>query len=289
MLNLNNINDVLIESFDSFHYWFLPTKPKAYLVYKREEDGTFTCIEEMLTLVYSESNPMPEEYREDWIKFTNRPEYNVSNYTPNTPHVSIDVYERLILGCVAIRSFRTKQGEVNPDDTLKHAIRCIEWIRSTDFYTAPGSTRFHDAFIGGLLDHTLRVVGNIVNLSLLPNFNRVNLEDAILCALVHDWCKIGLYESYNKNVKDDSSGKWRQETAFRWRDSHLTTFGHGVSSLFLAQKFFHLTLEQCLAIRWHMGAWNVCDSEVNDLQESNESYPLVHMLQFADQLSIVKY
>lgn len=44
-----------------------------------------------------------------------------------------------------------------------------------------------------------------------------------------------------------------------------------------------------LAIRWHMGRWNVVDSEVNDLQTANENYPMVHMIQFADQLSIVNY
>ena len=57
----------------------------------------------------------------------------------------------------------------------------------------------------------------------------------------------------------------------------------------IANKFFKLDLAECLAIRWHMGRWNVSESEVNEFQQANEQYPLVHMLQFADRLAITAY
>ena len=54
-------------------------------------------------------------------------------------------------------------------------------------------------------------------------------------------------------------------------------------------KFFKLSQEEALAIRWHMGEYNVADNEMNELHYANENYPLVFLLQFADRLSITNY
>ena len=35
--------------------------------------------------------------------------------------------------------------------------KLLEFIRKSDFYTAPASTRFHGAYEGGLLEHSLNV------------------------------------------------------------------------------------------------------------------------------------
>ena len=163
-----------------------------------------------------------------------------------------------------------------------------EWLTKSRFYTSPASTRYHEAYEGGLCEHSIRVVENIIQLHQLPQFESVDLVSAVLVALVHDWCKIGLYESYLKNVKDDN-GNWVKETAFKLSDNLTSAFGHGVSSMYLAGKWFNLSEAESLAIRWHMGSWRVVESEYNELQFANENYPLVHMLQFADQLAIVKY
>ena len=163
-----------------------------------------------------------------------------------------------------------------------------DWLTKSGFYTGPASTKYHEAYEGGLCEHSIRVVENIIQLHRLPQFESVELESAVLVALVHDWCKIGLYESYLKNVKDDN-GNWVKETAFKLSDNLTSAFGHGVSSMYLAGKWFNLSEAEALAIRWHMGSWRVVDSEFNELQYANENYPLVHMLQFADQLAIVKY
>ena len=69
----------------------------------------------------------------------------------------------------------------------------------------------------------------------------------------------------------------------------MSCLGHGVSSMFLASRFFKLSVEEAAAIRWHMGDYNVADNEMNDLHQANETYPMVQLLQFADRLSRVKY
>ena len=35
--------------------------------------------------------------------------------------------------------------------------KLIAWLETTDFFTAPASTRFHGAYEGGLVEHSLNV------------------------------------------------------------------------------------------------------------------------------------
>lgn len=220
-----------------------------------------------------------------------RPEYYVDTFGKDSYSSDMEsmqnAYEKLLVGISFIRCVRNHSdvGLVYPK--IK---KCLDWLRTTDFYTCPASTIYHDAVPGGLVSHSLRVVCRILDLIKTDAFsNSVKIEDAILVALVHDWCKIGLYDSYNKNVKNENTGKWEQVAAYRYKDNPMTILGHGVSSMFLAQKFFRISTEEALAIRWHMGWTRVVDSEMNELQHANEMYPLVHLLQFADQLAIVNY
>lgn len=44
------------------------------------------------------------------------------------------------------------------------ADKLLEWLESTDFFTAPASTRFHGAWEGGLLQHSLNVCHRMTEL-----------------------------------------------------------------------------------------------------------------------------
>lgn len=60
--------------------------------------------------------------------------------------------------------------------------------------------------------------------------------------------------------------------------------------MYMAMKMIKLSLDEACAIRHHMGAWAEQGSyNVNDLQYANEHFPLVLLLQFADQLALVNY
>lgn len=197
----------------------------------------------------------------------------------------VEKYEWLMIGC--IRSRLLKNGK-NPDNANVDSM--LNWIESTDFFTAPGSSQYHDAHPRGLLLHTMRVYNKMCDLMMLPDFSEVPVDSAALVAISHDWCKIGLYELYDRNVKNESTGRWEKVPSFRRKvETCIASFGHGTSSLFLLTRFFRLTNEEGLAVRWHMGEYNVCDPEMNELHHSNETYPLVQMLQFADRLAITKY
>lgn len=36
--------------------------------------------------------------------------------------------------------------------------RLIEWLETTDFFTAPASTKYHGSYEGGLVEHSLNVL-----------------------------------------------------------------------------------------------------------------------------------
>lgn len=198
-------------------------------------------------------------------------------------------YNLLLKWVVYCRACPEGTVPLNMQSKLNHQINQLtSWLDASGFYDSPASTQYHEAYPGGLCDHTLKVALNVIELQDLEMFRNVDLASAVLVALVHDWCKIGFYIPYEKNVKD-ASGNWVKETAFKYSNEPTISLGHGVSSMFLAGKWFTLSDEEALAIRWHMGAWRIVNSECNELQYANENYPLVHLLQFADQLAIVKY
>lgn len=237
------------------------------------------------------------EIRDGFTLFINgRPEYEVGrlidsklladNADDSAAQDRGYLFEKILTGAIIMQY--SDESPSYPDLGIKRAERCIQWLRNTDFYNAPASTRFHESEPGGLIKHTLKVLNQVYQLLTIPAFSNVKLYEAVIVALAHDWCKIGVYESYMKNVKDETTGIWNKVPAYKRKDADIP-FGHGVASMYIAQKFFHLNMQQALAIRWHMGSWYVADSDINELQHSNETYPLVHLIQFADQLAITAY
>ena len=224
-----------------------------------------------------------------------RPEYEVGkrrdeDYLDNSDEAAIEdrgyLFDKILTGAIILQTFYKYHRHLDAGITL--AEKCLNWLRSTDFYIAPASTRYHESEPGGLLKHTIKVLCQMYELMRVKAFRDVNVDEAVVVALAHDWCKIGTYEQYMKNVKDEATGAWNKVPAYKRKDAEIP-FGHGVASMFIAQKFMNLTTAQVLAIRWHMGRWYVADSDIGDLQHSNEKYPLVHLIQFADQLAITDY
>lgn len=199
----------------------------------------------------------------------------------------IEKFDDLFEGIIRARA---QWAGIDPDTVDSSVTRVLSWLHRTDFYDAPASTRYHESFKHGLLYHTLQVYNNMIGLLNVDKFssNIESTHSAALVCLCHDWCKIGLYESYKRNVKNEDTGRWEQVDAFRTKGSPWP-FGHGVTSMYLALKHFKLTDEEALAIRFHMGKWQVEEAFNNDYQESNERFPLVLLTQFADQLAITSY
>lgn len=288
--------------FKSFDYWFRYLRHGKYDVYRiadRAYIGTLTDMGEDRPASFNIQNENHPEYLvdSDFTRYKLRPEYLVSSrkMSPSydNPASNKALYEYYLSGIVFIRYWDTYLNRIDMEDIDIIGISTVEkllsWLDSTDFYYSPASSRYHENFAGGLLYHTLLVIRCMEDLLDSPIFDSVDAVSAGLCCCLHDWCKIGLYESYERNVKDPNTGKWYSTPAYRHKDHRFINLGHGVSSLFLAQRFFKLSMEEAATIRWHMGVWNTCESEYDELQACNEKFPMVHLIQFADQLSITDY
>ena len=222
----------------------------------------------------------------DYIKFKTRPEWWLGKQLFGDTIQDVKRYYDILIVASMLMRFHNR----GDDSGIRVGTIILDWLATTDFYSAPASGRFHDSYEGGLVNHTMNVYNQMCEVWKIHKFNNVDVGSFTLVALTHDWCKIGLYESYMRNVKDEVTGQWHQEKSYKWRESGPSfSFGHGVSSMFLASRFINLTADEAAAIRWHMGHWNIASNEETDLQTSNEIYPLVLMIQFADALSIVRY
>lgn len=217
-----------------------------------------------------------------WLSRPERKVGKIVNWEGRSLDDLASMYEELLVGSYLLRFPDT---EINFNSNYA---KMIDWLRSTDFYRAPASTIYHESFIGGLLVHSLRVYNEAIMLNKLPKFKDVSLCSAALVALVHDWCKISTYESYQKNMKNEATGQWEKVDAFKRNYTGLT-LGHGVTSMFYALRYMDIDEHECAAIRWHQGHWNVCPAEENEFQRCNEECPIVLLLQFADQLAITNY
>lgn len=278
-------------SYDDFNFWFNYVDYDTYTVSKNGEvigKMVRTLKDADFKFDSFELGQPANEVLEDWKKFQLRPEFKVGRPITLDGEFYTDVrtsFIDLLIGCLLIRA---KRNNKFPDDFEPYIDRVVNWIDSTDFYTSPASTRYHESFTHGLLYHTCSVYNNIIELHKISKFQGVPIDSCALCALVHDWCKIGLYESYKRNVKNENTGKWEQVDSYR-RRQFPHAFGHGVSSMYMAMQLFKLSEEEALSIRWHMSMFNVASNEINEYQQACEQYPLVHLIQFADQLSIVEY
>lgn len=142
--------------------------------------------------------------------------------------------------------------------------KMLEWLESTDFFEAPASTRFHGAYTGGLVAHSLNVYDQLL-------FDHGALkyggQTLAVCALLHDVCKANYYHR-------DSDG---------WTVRDALPMGHGEKSVYLIQKHMDLTDEEALAIRWHMGAYDEAyRGGSRALGEAQERCALVLALHQAD-------
>ena len=153
---------------------------------------------------------------------------------------------------------------------------------SCDFFTAPASTRFHSAYRGGLLDHSLNVYHCLKDYLSRPRVKEIygldiSEETVAIVSLLHDLCKINCYKPSTRNVKD-SSGVWHTVPTYSFEDE--LPYGHGEKSVYIIGGFMRLTREEAFAIRYHMGFSE--EKDIRNCSKAFEMYPLAFALATAD-------
>lgn len=129
----------------------------------------------------------------------------------------------------------------------------MKWLNETDFFTAPASTRYHGAFEGGLVVHSLNVYSHLLNLCSFYGCE-ADRESIAIVALFHDLCKVGLYKT-EMRWRKDANDKWEQYATWK-HDEDFAFGGHGSKSVYLVQSFIKLLPEEAASINCHMGAWD---------------------------------
>lgn len=172
--------------------------------------------------------------------------------------------------------------------------RLLAFIRKSDFYIAPASTRFHSCHEGGLLEHSLNVYHCLIEKLKNPIWsdvlNKVGEESLILSALLHDLCKTYYYvgEVKNKKVysedgkKSDSMGKYDWVSVMGYTVEDKIPYGHGEKSVMMIEQYIKLKPVERYAIRFHMG-WSEPKEMYSALGEAMKKYPLIIALHEADQ------
>lgn len=166
------------------------------------------------------------------------------------------------------------------------ADRLLEYLKKSDFFRAPGSTRYHGSYEGGLVEHSVNVYHCLVDYLTRPRTKetyRMNFSDetVAIVALLHDLCKIDFYQQSFRNVKNDA-GVWEKVPCYTIDDK--LPYGHGEKSVYIISGFLfgdgRLTREEAFAIRYHMGFSGIEDK--NTIGRVFEQYPLAFALSVAD-------
>lgn len=149
---------------------------------------------------------------------------------------------------------------------------------------APASAKrdFHNAFAGGLVDHSLRVLRNAVKYSKAMNLN-IERDSVIIAALFHDLGKIG---DGTQPYYVKQTDKWREEKLGEvyTHNDKLIHMSVGLRSLYvLSSHNVILTQPEWLAIYLNDG-WVLQENKPYCLKEP----ALVHVIQTADYFSTLQ-
>ncbi len=161
----------------------------------------------------------------------------------------------------------------------------LAWLTGTnsDFFTAPASTRYHSAYEGGLLEHSINVYeclrDYLARNKVRDEFGLSYSDETIaIVSLLHDLCKVNVYRVSTRNVKDPATGQWKPMPYYEFDDN--LPYGHGEKSVYVISGFMRLTREEAFAIRYHMGFSN--EDDARNVGKAFELFPLALALSIAD-------
>lgn len=145
-------------------------------------------------------------------------------------------------------------------------------LRANGFFTAPASTKYHGNYEGGLFDHSLQTMNELVDLSLRNRLTWVRAESPYIVGMFQDLCKMDSYK-----VDPEKPEGWIHKDG-------LLIKGHGDKSVMILSTLMQLTEEEVLCIRYHMGAFTDKE-EWNYYTRAVHKYPNILWTHHADMLA----
>lgn len=158
----------------------------------------------------------------------------------------------------------------------------IDFLKERGFFTAPASTKYHGAYEGGLLDHSLKTCSYLRELTRANNLTWQRPESPFIVGMFHDLCKM---DEYVKRAVDISEYDGSASKQSSWiHKSNTLLCGHGDKSVMIASMITKLTEEEVMCIRYHMGAFTDKD-EWSDYTRAVKRYSNVLWTHHADMLA----
>ena len=169
----------------------------------------------------------------------------------------------------------------NEKITREGADKLLDFLlNGSDFFTAPASTRYHGAYEGGLVEHSLNVYDCLADMAsrLKDRYGIEYSDESIAIAgLLHDICKVNFYKTSYRNVKDET-GRWQSVPYYTIEDT--LPYGHGEKSAYIVSAYMRLTRDEAFAIRYHMGFSGTEDP--GNVGRALEMFPLAYATCCAD-------
>lgn len=160
----------------------------------------------------------------------------------------------------------------------KNAETVIKELDRLGFFEAPASRKDHLPVVGGLMQHSINVYHMAIKLAndvhSLKSDVHIDEKSLLVVSLLHDICKATRY-------------KLNAESKYEKDYTHFPV-GHGEKSVIMLLRLgFELNEDEILAIRYHMGPWQIAlhNEEVQkDYRQACYSCPLLSILHTADTL-----
>lgn len=171
--------------------------------------------------------------------------------------------------------------------------KLLAYIRKSDFYEAPASTKYHLSCKGGLLQHSLNVLdamrgiltpaadGYFTYFAAGQPVASIPGESVIIIALLHDICKTFFYATSTRNAKNEQTGKWEKVPFFTVKDR--MPLGHGDKSVMIIKQYIDLTNQEMYAIWHHMGFTD--GSDILTMSNAIDLYPIIWAIHTADMIA----
>ena len=135
-------------------------------------------------------------------------------------------------------------------------------------------------------DMAMAIRGAVVTLK--PEMEKKLPEESIIiAALLHDTCKANIYKK-TKKWEVGKLGIPVQQEKYTTNYSEMPV-GHGEKSVIMLLSLgLKLTLDEMVAIRWHMGAWDLAFQSYeakSNINEAGNRHPLLSLILSADNLA----
>lgn len=164
------------------------------------------------------------------------------------------------------------------------ADKFFDYLSTTDFFSAPASTKSHSNVTGGLVEHSVNVFHRFKKLIEQEKL-KLDIESIAVIALLHDVCKANYYAVEMRNTKEEKTGEWIKKPYFAVKDQ--LPYGHGEKSVYIISGFLKLSREESMAINWHMGGFDARASSVGSytLSQAYYQYPVAFLFHIADMMA----